>query len=307
LLDSLLQEIFLAFKMSARLISSCVASSAAKIPTDVKFVFKEEEEDGSINTKELKAHKLILALVSDVFRVEFYGGFQDTGSIDIIDVKKESFEAMIDYIYGKGVDLGTYDIGMLCSLYCLGDKYNINILVEESLEKIRSKDISTENILNFCLLADQYSIHDKLVDTLHDSAAQGLWKILNGRMTLTKVTQFFSAIIPDASASPSAITLVKILEKVKKPTVCDNCQADPCQSGTKVSRANFVPNADIKLVASVSATGKAITADPFDTKTFCFKKTGALVGVKSYFSAHYNEGQTQKMKHEEDYSYVFNC
>ena len=93
---------------------------------------------------------------------------------------------------------------MLCSLYYLGDKYNINILVEESLEKIKSEDISTENILNVCLLADQYSIHDTLVDTLHDSAAQGLWKILNGRLTLSKVTQFFSQIIPDTSASPSA-------------------------------------------------------------------------------------------------------
>ena len=82
------------------------------------------------------------------------------GSIDLTDMKKDSFEAMIDYIY-KGVDLGTHDLCMLCSLYCLGDKYNISILVEESLERIKSKDISTENILNVCLLADQYSsIHD---------------------------------------------------------------------------------------------------------------------------------------------------
>ena len=69
----------------------------------------KEDEDG--NTKELKAHKFILALVSDVFRVEFYGGFQDNSSIDILDVKRESFQVMIDYIYNKGVDLETYDLG----------------------------------------------------------------------------------------------------------------------------------------------------------------------------------------------------
>ena len=292
--------------MSARLISTCVASSASAIPTDVKFLFKEEGEDGSETVKEIKAHKFILALVSDVFRIGFYGGFPCNGCVDIVDVKKESFEVMIDYIYNKGVDLGSFDLDMLCTLYCLGDKYNINILVEESLEKIRSKDISTENILNFCLLADQYSIHDTLVDTLHDSAAQGLWKLLDGRLTLSKVTQFFSAIIPDASASPSAITLVKILEKVKKPTVCDNCKAAPCKSGTKISKENFVLNAEIKLVASVSLTGKAIMYDPFDTKTFSFSKTGASqILVKSY-SVHDNEGQSQKMKHE-DYVNVFNC
>jgi len=293
--------------MSARLLSICAASSASAIPTDVKFLFKEEEEDGSETVKEIKAHKSILALVSDVFRMGFYGGFSDNGSIDIIDVKKESFEVMIDYIYNKGVDLGTYDIDVLCTLYCLGDKYNIQILAEESLEKIRSKDISAENILHVCHLADQYSIHDQLVDTLFGSAALCLSKILDDKLTLTKVSQFFSKITADASVSPSAMTLVKILGKVKKPVVCGNCKADPCMSGTKVSRENFVPNAEIKLVSSVSLTGTAMIRDYGDASNFHFMRTGASQGVVKSFSVHYCEGQTQKMKHEEDYAYVFNC
>jgi len=296
--------------MSARLLSICVASSASDIPTDVKFLFKEEDEDGNVTVKEIKAHKFILALVSDVFRMGFYGGFPDNGSIDIIDVKKEPFKAMIDYIYNNGVDIGTYDLDMLCTLYCLGDKYNINILVEESLEKIRSKNIPSKNILDVCLTADQYSIHEKLVDTLYDAAAQSLSKMFGGELTtLTMVSQVFSEITADASAassSPSAITLAKIMGKVKKPSVCENCKAAPCMSGTQVSRENIVPNAEVRLVASVSVTGK-VMPDPFDASMFWLRKTGASLSSLNRYSVHYNEGQTQTMKHEEDYEYVFNC
>jgi len=295
--------------MSERLLSICAASSASDIPTDVKFLFKEEDEDGNVTVEEIKAHKFILALVSDVFRMGFYGGFPDNGTIDIIDVKRESFEVMLDYIYNKGVDLGTYDLDMLCTLYCLGDKYNINILVEECLDKIRGKNISSKNILDVCLTADHYSVHEKLVDTLYDSAAQSLSKIFDGELTLIKVSQFFSEITANASdsPSPSAITLAQIMGKVKKPTVCNNCKADPCMSGTQVSRENIVPNAEIKLVASVSVTGKVITPDPVDASFFWFKKTGASRGFANRYNVHYNEGETQKMKNEEDYVFVFNC
>ena len=66
-------------------------SSTSNLPTDVKFLFKEEAESGPI-VKEIRAHKLILALVSDVFRAGFYGGIADDGNIVIEDATKEAFE-----------------------------------------------------------------------------------------------------------------------------------------------------------------------------------------------------------------------
>jgi len=290
--------------MAARLLSTSVSSSASDIPTDVKFLFKEEE-DGNVTTKEIKVHKFILALVSDVFRMGFYGGFPDNGSIEIEDVKKEAFEAMINYIYNKEVDLGTYDLSMLCTLYCLGDKYNINILVEESLDAIRRKDIVTTNILIVGHLADHYSIYEKLVDTLYDSAAQSLSKIFDG--DLTKVSKFFSEISADASTSPSAMTLVKIMGKIKKPPVCTNCMGSPCQSGSKVTKDNFVPNAEVKLVASVSLTGKTVLSDPLNETQFVLKKPGPTQVLNAFYSVHYNEGEPRKLRFEEDYEYVYNC
>jgi len=289
--------------MATRLLSTSVSSSASNIPTDVKFVFKEEEEDGTTTVKDINAHKFILALVSDVFRTGFYGGFQDNGTIDIKDVKKESFEAMIDYIYNKEVDLSTHDLSMLCTLYCLGDKYNITILVDESLKEIRGKEISTKDILSVGLLADEYANHEQLVDTLNDSAAQNLSKKFDGE--LTKVIKFFEEVTAEASASPSATTLMKIMGKIKKTPLCDNCKASPCKNGTEVTIENFVPTATIKVVATVSLNAELRPAFPDAAiNQFWFKKIGPLA-LKKYVN--YNEGHNSSYLNNQGYVYVFKC
>jgi len=296
--------------MALRLLSTSVASAASNIPTDVKFLFKEEDEDGRTTVKEINAHKFILSLVSNVFRTGFYGALADDGTIDIKDVQKEPFEAMIDFIYNRRVNLSTYDLGILCALYCLGDKYNISVLMEESLREIRCKEILTKDIVNVGLLAEQYHLREQLVDTLYESAAVSLSKKFDGEFT--KVIEFFNEIRVEAPASPSAMTLMNIMGKVKKPPVCNNCKAYPCKSGTKVTKENFVPNADVKLVATVSLTGKAIQSTPDDNRKFWFLKTGSSQAEVKYYSLHYNEGQKQKKMvdlrtFKEDYVFVYNC
>jgi len=295
---------------AARLLSTSVASSASIIPTDVKFLFKKEEEDGSTTVKEVNAHKFILALVSDVFRAEFYGALPFESTIDIKDVNKESFGAMIDFIYNREGHLGTYDLDILCSLYCLGDKYNINILMIESLREIRCREISTGNILNVGLLAEQYSLREQLVDTLYESAAQSLSEKFDGEFG--SVIEFFNEIGAEAEApaSPSATTLMKIVGKVKKPTVCENCKSSPCMDGTKLTMENFVPNADVMLDASVSMTGKAIRPTSDDISQFWFVKRGASQAEVKHYSLHYNEGQKKNVDlrtFKEDYVFVYNC
>jgi len=288
--------------MAARLLSTSVASSASNIPTDVKFLFKEEEEDGRKTVKEVNAHKFILALVSDVFRTGFYGALPDEGTIDIKDAQKEHFEAMIDYIYNRRVDLSTYDLDTLCALYRLGDKYNINILMEESLEEIRRKKIPVKNILNVGLLAEheQYSLHEQLVETLHDSAAQSLSDKFE---ECSRVIEIFNKLSVEAPANPSPTTLMKIMGKVKKPTVCFNCKASPCKNGTKLTPRNFVPNAKVELVASVSLTGKAIGSS---SDQFWFMRRGASQAEVMNYSPRYNEGELERT-FKEDYVFVYNC
>ena len=61
--------------MVADLILSSVQesmSSASRIPSDIEFIFKAQEGDVK-NIQVIRAHKFILALVSDEFQKEFYG------------------------------------------------------------------------------------------------------------------------------------------------------------------------------------------------------------------------------------------
>merc|ERR1712179_538468 len=141
---------------------------------------------------------------------------------------KESFGAMIDFIYNKKTDLQTYEFENLCSLYFLADKYNINVLKEETLRAIRNKEISPSNVLDVALLADKHSTtHGELVEVLYETAAESLSKKFNNQ--LDKVVEFHTEIDASAtSASVSCKSLVKIMKRVKRmkncSPVCDNCE-----------------------------------------------------------------------------------
>jgi len=243
-------------RMAADLLISSVKKSVSAesgIPTDIKFIFKGEEYGFPI-VEEIRAHKLILALASDVFKNGFYGDFADNSTIEIEDVTKQSFEAMIDYIYNRVTDVTIYDFENLCSLYFLADKYNINVLKEETLRAIRNKEISPSNVLDVALLADKHSTtHGELVEVLYETAAESLSKKFNNQ--LDKVVEFYTEIDASAtSASVSCKSLVKIMKRVKRmkkdSPVCDNCENSPCMKGKALTRDNFVPGSKVFIPSS---------------------------------------------------------
>jgi len=232
--------------MASKLISISLQqslSAASTIPSDVKFLFKKENN----GVTEIKAHKLILALVSDVFEKAFYGGLQDDGIIEIKDATKESFEAMINFIYTKETNVSVYGFEMLCSMYYLADKYNIDALKKETLQAIKTKNISADNVLNVGVLADQYSAHEESTETLYKAATKYLRKMFDGQ--LIKAIDFFAEI--DADTSPSLCrSAAKMMARLKTipPAVCSNCKASPCLNGVRITRTNSVPGAKLSCV-----------------------------------------------------------
>lgn len=223
-------------------------SPACRVPTDIKFVFKEEN-DGASSLKEVRAHKVILALVSDVFEKGFYGDIRDDGCVVIKDASHDSFEAMINFIYNVNSDVSIYDLERLCSLYYLGDKYNINALKIETLLAIIKKDIPAEEILGVCVLMEQHSVHEELKETLQKTTAKSLSKIFEG--DLGKAIDFLAQIEIDDSTPISAKSLVLLLagmKKIKPTMVCGNCKSYPCLTGVGITRENFVPGAKVSGV-----------------------------------------------------------
>ena len=205
--------------MAADLILSNLEESLSEdfgIPTDIKFVFtKKEGGDGSTSIEEIRAHKSILALASDVFKKCFYGGFkEDNGSIGIEDATKESFDAMISFIYNKKTDLSNYDFDLLCSIYYLADKYNINALEEETLKAVKSKHIPSDNVLDIGVLAMKHSIHDKLAEALFEAAARRLSRLFKG--DLSRAADYLAKVDADDNLDPIRYkSVVKIMARLR--------------------------------------------------------------------------------------------
>ena len=120
-------------------------------PTDVKFVFRNNED----STKEMKAHKLILAFASEVFNREFYGSMGSDDVIEITDSTQEVFQAMVEYIYNKKPDLETCDLGFLSSMFYLAEKYNLETLKDEIISSIPKHRISEADLMNVAILAEK--------------------------------------------------------------------------------------------------------------------------------------------------------
>jgi len=223
------------------------------IPTDIKFLFKKEV-DGCTDTEEIRAHKCILAMASNVFKKGFYGGLEDHGSIDITDVTKEAFEAMVNFIYDKKTNVGNYDHDLLCSIYYLADKYDIDALERETLEAIKCKEISAENVIDVGVLAIQYAVHDKLAEALYEASAKSLSMIFNG--DLNKAAEYLSKMDSDDSLDLIRYkSALKIITRFPTTIVCVNCKVFPCITGVRLTRDNFVKGAKITACAIAGAIG----------------------------------------------------
>ena len=119
----------------------------SKINYDVKFIFKKvyfdvlkipgynhdwwyvfhNKQEQLAERQEIEAHKFVLALVSDVFRAQFYGGLQTKPGeeIEIKDWSYYDFKIFVRSFYTK-VNLKNFNIQTLCELYYLGDYYNVS-------------------------------------------------------------------------------------------------------------------------------------------------------------------------------------
>ena len=90
--------------------------------SDVTFVLS----DGS----EVDAHKLILALASPVFEMEFYGGQwaeQGRDRLDIVD-DRGVFRELVSFVYKQDIDFSCLDDLQLWDLLYLANKYFISQL-----------------------------------------------------------------------------------------------------------------------------------------------------------------------------------
>ena len=174
------------------------ASSKRDLFTDVTFIFSDKTE--------LRAHKLILALVSPRFEALFFGPFAEKGKdlFEVTDVDGPVFRAMIDYIYGNGYveeDETAWEESIKYTSFCMdlaklleaAHLYLVEGLMkycEEALEKTMGDLLLEEFTDDFIILINRaagLSIYEEflkesihhLLDNLSWYMDQGYWDKLS--------------------------------------------------------------------------------------------------------------------------------
>lgn len=106
---------------------------------DVTFTFEDSE-----GTQRIRAHKLILAACSPVFRMMFFGGFKEEAVIKIVDIQEAVFQKLIDFVYSKPLELKSIDEAI--KVFTAGDKYDIST-VTSKVEDYLCSLLSVENCI----------------------------------------------------------------------------------------------------------------------------------------------------------------
>jgi len=207
-------------------------------PTDVSFLFKEE---GSDATKEVKAHKAILAFASDVFNREFYGSLKSEEMIDIQDASHDVFQALVWYIYNPEEQIiwENVDLEFLAALYYLAEKYNVESLRDEIIAKIPEHKVTKENVLSIAIIAEENSVHHHLSDALYESAASFIVKENGFKEKFDKFDLF------GEENAKHSLVIFKLMERVKKMDYCEKCKQSECLDGKGLTLENFTPGAQV--------------------------------------------------------------
>ena len=108
-----------------------------------------------VGSKEFKAHKVILAVQSPVFRAMFESEMMESKSnrVEIDDIDEELMEETLTFIYtGKSPNVDE----MASELLFPADKYQLDHL-KLMCEKVLCRDVKVENVIDVLVLADKHN------------------------------------------------------------------------------------------------------------------------------------------------------
>ena len=215
-----------------RNLSKCLEPNSDGPPADVTFKFKEAKES-------VKAHKLILAISSEVFNREFYGSLKVEDEIEIVDANKDVFQAMVDFIYNKAhINWKECAPTFLCSLYYLAEKYNLTDLKQLIVDSIADQKVTKENALDVARIAEDNNHHQPLCEALYEVVAYSLNREFGSR--LQSAIDFFNEHGIDENIALVMMKLMVRLRMMYKTNICENCKQSPCLHGKGLTINNFI-------------------------------------------------------------------
>ncbi|CAG9784694.1 unnamed protein product [Diatraea saccharalis] len=131
-----------------------------------------------LNRYIIKAHKLILASASPVFKAMFFGTMAEKdGPIEILDVEPEAFETLLKYIYTDKTSIKTFE--KACSVYYSAKKYMLPYL-EKECSLFISLHLNPQNVCRAYELAQLFE-ETVLMDTCVKILTDRTTEIINNK------------------------------------------------------------------------------------------------------------------------------
>ena len=133
-------------------------------PKDVKFKIMEPGVIGEKNgvVREVKAHKLMLARASPIFKNMFYGSAREykDSEITLKDTTKNAFQIMVNVIYNVATmkdSLRSKSLFEVFAVLYLVKKYKIPKLLKSVREYLTAWPITAMNVRNVAEISLMYS------------------------------------------------------------------------------------------------------------------------------------------------------
>jgi len=228
-----------------------------RIPFDITFdiVEKGDEDENRNQVKknrsktEVKAHKMILATFSSVFRAMFFGPMRE--SKDVIPIKEttvEAFKRLIDYFYQVDIDCSEIEIIELIDVVNLAEMYNVPKLKEELIHQMEKAPIAKENLVEVANLASNFSHFEDVSSTLLLNCARVFQREI---FTEAEQDQFMQHQHERGEWARIAAANILALSKTLPP-VCGNCREDEedCLDGLLVEHQKIRRGLKVKVDGS---------------------------------------------------------
>ena len=200
-----------------------------RIPHDVIFTFPEEED-----YEDIGAHKLLLAMASEVFFSQFFGPMAEAKDVIAVDdTRREVFNVMVEFIYNREHAWEKEELSFLAEMYYLVEKYHLDDLKEELLDSITKHPVNRSNLLEVAILAEkQAQPHPDLSKRLYNIAAMVLKNSFNGN--IKEVLKLFSEVKADPNDATNSFILHKLMSTPNAiRQICLNCNTISCLSNSE--------------------------------------------------------------------------
>lgn len=205
------------------LAESLLDQDQGSIPFDVTF--KIVESDGETGEKlgmDIKAHKVILANTSPVFKTMFYGPLKETNAV--IPIKQTTFEAfqkMMKFIYCVDIEYKDMAAFQLFDIVNLAERYQLPSLTNELENQMRIIDIqSIDHMMQLASAACKFSQFGSVSSALLLNCAKFAEKNL---INSHKRSQFML----EQNAQGKDFVAQKLESMLPPVELCGDCGLDP--------------------------------------------------------------------------------